>query len=83
MRRRLRIDRLVIADGLIRERDVEALRQSLQVELGRVLDGEALNRVADRAQRAIPSLAASVSVPPGDAGGLARGIAMTIRGALR
>ncbi len=83
MRRRVRIDRLVIADGVIGERDVEALRRALQAELGQRLGGAPSDRSAGGQQRTIPSLAAAISVPRGDASGLARSIGATIHGALQ
>jgi hypothetical protein len=81
MKLRVRIDRLVIADGLIAEHAVEELQHRLQAELGRLLATDA-GRLSIGRGRTIASLSSSVAVPAGDVRSFGVGIAACIHGAL-
>jgi hypothetical protein len=79
---RLRIDRLVLVDGALSKRQVEALRRELGSELARLIGpGHADDRLSS-ARRAIPSISTRMAEPNADGSRIGRDLARTVHGAL-
>lgn len=83
MKLQIRIERLVVSDGLLGERDLEAFRRSLHTELGRLLVGRSAGAIAGADQRRLGSLSTTVAASAGEVNRLGQGIATTISRALR
>lgn len=81
MKLHIRIERVVMFDGMVAETQGEAVRRALGTELSRLVAGRA-GHLLSGGERAIPSLSTRMAESSADATRLGRAIARTVHGAM-